>query len=303
MVKILICFSLVFGPSMQAFAQGGSTQPKKDGARLADPRTEWDKKDLAIKQREANQAIDYTEDELENLKLSAEQTQEVKEQVDILQAQLAKQKAALDAIENDLKQLSKPAVSCFDVFAIRSTFELPDHGASDQSILGGLLVGLSAGILSQSLPVGLVSTVVGVPAFLLMFAPKWDRKASRSYKLATRFDLSSHGVDTTLSKEDLSWRKMFKSRILKHYNRQLPKGIKDATIDDVRAVMVEGFNSGNFCHANAPKSDEAALMTKKQMNRYIVAKLAERLGSAPSNATGSATGSQGNSAGGVQTAE
>lgn len=302
MLNILICFSLVFSPSMQAFAQSGAAQPKKEGARFADPRLKYRTAELSEQIEEKKDGIEQTRKDVGLITLSADESEQYKQQIKDARAKLDQDLEELKKLEEDLSK-EQAQVSCFDLFALES-YRAP--------IAGSIFSGLLTTVITVPLVLEAEKKVERTAAIGWMAAlatgvtlgtqGTFD-KTQRAYKLASRFDVDKYGAETTLAPKDRKKLAEFKSRILKYYNRQLPRGTKDATIDDVRAVMVEGFNSGNFCRAEVPKSNDTALMNKRQMNRYIVAKLAERLGSAPSNTTGSSSGSRTNSAGGVQTAE
>ncbi len=296
MLKILICFSLVFGPSMQAFGQGAA-QPKKENARFPDPRDKEKKeaklqaelsraKDLALRAR-----MDYA-----GLKLTEDQTAEYQKLIADAKAKLDSETAALVAISESLKRIDDP-VSCFDLFALGGR---PHHGLSITmpTIYGGALAVLLAapelGGTSNGVALG-AGALLAVGGFIFS---KHEEGANRAYNLATRFDLPSYGVDTTLTKEELSDVAKYKESILNGINRKLSRRGKvsaKASIDDVRAVMVEGFNSGDFCRAKAPASDEVSLMKPKAMNAYILSKLESRLGGSTSSATGGSSGSGTNS--------
>ncbi len=307
MLKILICLTLAFGPSMQAFAQGG-VQPKKENVRFEDPYEASRHKDKMDELDATKESAEQSKMRIEALSLKAEQGKRYRSRLAQAKEQLKEELSEIEALSKDLEK-PIPQISCFDMLALESggKFRMNWFGTLVGFYGGAVLGAIITADLSSSGSTILGALAGGLVAELILFAPTiGDAKDRKSYKIASRFNIPEI-VDTTLSEEQLKLLEKFKyrERALDRINKALKKRGKasaPASIDDVRAVMVEGFNSSDFCRANAPASNDIALMKPKQIHAYILSKLESRLGGSASGTKGTSD-SDSSSAGGVRTAE
>jgi hypothetical protein len=303
-IKMFLCFSLVFAPSTQVFAQVAPLT--KENARFPNPHAELNEDNLLDDLVEAAKVAADARKEYEIIEKTKDSTEQYQQAVADARTKLEMANAEKDAAEERYKHAKDP-ISCFDLFIERRAGVRTGQTCAAMALgpmvglgVGGSMAeaGISGGVVPLAIFGGIV-TGIGLAKVI------GHHRFTSTINLASRLDLKSCGVDSNPSPKEQAALERAKlentTKVLNFYNKRLSKRGKTsrkASIDDVREVMVEGFNSGAFCYAKAPKKDSVELMNPKQMNAYVLKKLEARLGGSKASAAGEASGQSSSSGSG-----